>query len=176
MEKFKDNYYPAAARSVKLKWTTSICTILSIIIAFILVTGYNNGSVFYVFHINIFLSFIVLAIIIYHFLLSIKGYTVNDSEVTVVRIGWNKTLPLSEIEDVYIDSNAMSSFHNKDTYGLYGIFSYTGRFNKKTGKFNVYATNPASPVVIKTKKRNYILTPSKPDAFCNEIMSRVSSK
>ncbi|MDR2728250.1 MAG: PH domain-containing protein [Chitinispirillales bacterium] len=143
--------------------------------AFILVTSrYTyNGKVSYI---NIFVSFIFLVSLIYHFLISIKGYTVNDSELTVVRLGWNKTLPLLEIEDVYTDSNVMSGFYNSGTYGLYGVFSYTGRFNKKTGKFNVYATNPAFSVVIKTKKRNYVLTPSKPDVFCNEIMSKVSSK
>jgi hypothetical protein len=94
----------------------------------------------------------------------VKGYVLNGEEIVVKRLGWATRLPLDDLRSVAGDNEAMSS--SLRLFGNGGLLSYTGYFwNRKIGRYRVFATDPSRSVVLTYPKRKVVITPDDPQRF-----------
>ncbi|HEY0272615.1 MAG TPA: PH domain-containing protein, partial [Chitinophaga sp.] len=62
---------------------------------------------------------------------------------------------------------------NYRRFGIGGLFGYIGHYRSSSmGRYQMWATNRDSLVVIETGKRKYIVSPDQPVHFTNDINSR----
>lgn len=99
----------------------------------------------------------------------VYGYSVQDGQLKILRLGWSKDIPLSEIKSLEIKPNAMMGSLRK--WGIGGLFSYLGYFsNQILGDYKAYATHRKKTVVITTKQNDQIVvTPHNPEQFVQSL-------
>lgn len=94
----------------------------------------------------------------------VKGYVLTDEHIIVRRLGWATRLPLQGLASVEGDQEAM--LRSLKLFGIGGVMSYSGIFwNRKTGRYRAFATDPSRSVVLRYGKRKVVLTPDDPQRF-----------
>ena len=98
----------------------------------------------------------------------IQGYVVSRDGVVVLRPGKNLSFDLAELESVEIDPKAMRWTYKACNGGL---FSFGGKNcrNRRLGRYDAYATDPARSVVLRFPDRIVVMTPDDPHAFVEAI-------
>jgi hypothetical protein len=97
-------------------------------------------------------------------LFMVKGYVLTDEHIIVKRLGWETRLPLDGLASVEGDQEAM--LRSLRLFGVGGLLSYSGIFwNRKTGRYRAFATDPSRSVVLRYAKRKVVLTPHDPQRF-----------
>jgi hypothetical protein len=82
----------------------------------------------------------------------VKGYSISDTEVRIVRFGKAKVFPIFGIESVEINPKAMAASFR--LFGVSGFFCDIGFFmNNTLGKYHAYANNPKMSVVLSYGKK-----------------------
>lgn len=99
-------------------------------------------------------------------------YFVSDRAVIIQRPFGKIRIPLDTIIHTRPLSNAELGITMR-RFGSGGLFGYLGNFTSaRIGKYQMWATNRESLVVIETEKRKYIVSPDQPVSFTNDINSR----
>ena len=105
-----------------------------------------------------------LVLLVVAMLFIIKGYVINDQQLLVERPGWDYVIELGELQQVYVDPNAMA--RSLRLFGNGGLFCFAGLFQNKTlGRYRVFATNPRNAVVLKFPARTIVVSPDNPEKF-----------
>lgn len=111
-------------------------------------------------------TIILLALIVYAWLRSVRGYTLSESELTVLRAGPGRLhIPVADIVGVKADPD-LGTFFNVSFLSVGGVFGWAGRVRvRKPTDMNstdaiAYGTNPANTLLLELKNgRKVILTP-----------------
>lgn len=94
----------------------------------------------------------------------VKGYVLTDEHIVVRRLGWTTRLQLDGLSSVVGDQEAMN--RSLKLFGSGGVMSYTGIFwNRKTGRYRAFATDPSRSVVLSYPNRKVVITPDDPQRF-----------
>ncbi|HBQ59092.1 MAG TPA: hypothetical protein DD671_05560 [Balneolaceae bacterium] len=95
----------------------------------------------------------------------VYGYSLQDGQLRILRLGWSKDIEFSEIKSVELKPDAMMGSFRK--WGIGGFFSYLGYFsNRILGDYKAYATHRKRTVLITTTKNDQIVvTPDNPEEF-----------
>jgi len=99
----------------------------------------------------------------------VYGYSIQNGELRILRLGWSKDIKLSDISSVEFKPNAMMG--SLRTFGIGGLFGYVGFFkNRILNNYKAYATHRKKTVVILTKKHDQIVvTPDNPEEFVEAL-------
>jgi hypothetical protein len=102
-----------------------------------------------------------------------KGYAINDIELIIDRARKPITIPLREIQEVRTLEDGLLR-HSLRLLGTSGFYGYYGLFwNRKLGKFRVYATRLNRLVAVKAGNTLYALTPDNPEDFRKTLLALV---
>ena len=101
-----------------------------------------------------------------------RGFTVGDGRLRILRNGWlAHVVPLADVRSVSrLDPDALrGSFKILGTSGLFG---YYGIFKSATlGSFRLHATRGSDPVLVRTERRAYVLTPEPSEDFVQAVLA-----
>lgn len=150
-------------KNFKAPWDL-LLILLTAVVAFLLI-GVN-----YIFTSDsIFPLIMGLCIILFCALFGIYGYRIQDGKMRVVRLGWFKDFPISDIKSVEYHPNAMKG--SLRTWGIGGLFGYIGHFkNRLLSNYKAYATHRRKTVIINTKENEQIvITPDDPKEFVESL-------
>jgi hypothetical protein len=108
-------------------------------------------------------------IIIGSALFGVYGYSIQEGQLRILRLGWSKDLNINEIKSIEYKPNAMLGSFRK--WGIGGLFSYLGYFsNRILGSYKAYATHRKNTVLITTQDNHQIVvTPDDPLEFISMI-------
>lgn len=139
----------------------SLLMIMTSLVSLALITVAYFGGMFSVIFV---IGFIMLGAIF-----GVYGYSLQEKELRIIRLGWSKDIPYSEITDIEYSPDAMLGSLRK--FGIGGFFSYYGLFrNRVIGDYKAYATHRKNTVVITTKEgKKIVVTPSDPVRFAEEL-------
>lgn len=101
-------------------------------------------------------------------LLVVLGYEVRGRELRVRRLLWSTVIPLDGLASAELDPAAVKCAIR--VIGNAGLFSFTGLYqNARLGRFRLFATDPARPVVVRTRGRTVVVTPASPHALVEHL-------
>ena len=110
-------------------------------------------------------------LLLWSYALSVRGYAVEGDELQVRRLATVTRVPLAGITRAYPDPGICKG--SIRVVGNGGLFSYSGIFyNKKIGRFRLFATNFAHSVVLVMPQRVVVLTPDNPHALIEHLRQR----
>ena len=103
----------------------------------------------------------------------VYGYSIQNGKLRILRLGWSKDIPLSEIKSVEFKPNALMG--SLRIAGIGGVFGYIGHFkNRILGNYKAYATHRRKTVVIHTSRNEQIvITPDDPEQFVQVLQEEV---
>ena len=96
------------------------------------------------------------------------GYSVDEDQIKVLRLGWATRFDLADLEDVRVEPGAMMG--SIRTFGNGGLFGLIGRFhNGILGSYRAYATNTENTVVLDFGSQRIVVTPNDPHGFVEAV-------
>ena len=156
--------------SRQLKWVTALTTLLLLGIPLILLSrGPVEHSAVYSAA-----SLLPVAILVLTALFAVRGYTIEDSTLLIVRPGWNTRIPLVGLQSVDIKPDAMRG--SIRLFGNSGLFGFIGLYrNSALGRYRAFATNAANCVVLRFADRTLVVTPDRPQQFAALLRESTAS-
>lgn len=146
------------------KKLTIITGILVVLLGALLLTG--PGAL---------ISAIIWSIILGCAFFGVYGYSIQEGQLKILRLGWSTDIPLETITKAEVKPHAMMG--SIRTFGIGGLFGYIGYFkNSILGSYKAYATNSENAVLIHTKKKQIIVTPDDPISFTDSLRKAKESK
>jgi hypothetical protein len=113
-------------------------------------------------------TYIAVAILLGSMLLWIRGYSVQNGQVVVHGLGWNKAYPLSELVDT--EANPFVTSGSLRTFGNSGLFSTLGYFkNGALGNYLAFVTDSQNAVVLDFREKRVVVSPDDPEAFVRAV-------
>jgi hypothetical protein len=108
------------------------------------------------------------ALILGSLLFVVRSYRIEGGHLSIRRLFWTTTIPLLGIHELLIDPLAIKGALR--IFGNGGMFGFTGLYwNRKLGRFRLFATDPAKAVVMRLHGRTVVITPGEPEAFEKEM-------
>lgn len=106
----------------------------------------------------------------------VYGYSIQDGELQVVRLGWSKNIPLSSIRRV--ENKPITMMGSIRIFGIGGIFGYIGKFkNSILNNYTAYVTHRKKTVLVVTDNDEKILiSPDDPMEFINSLKSHIEKE
>ncbi len=150
----------------KAPWSTLLIGVTSAVT--VLLLSISLGMAFYGHGFISWVGLVPLAILAGSVPFTIRGYTVTSDAILVHRLWWGTRLPLSGLESVRFEPEAMRG--SIRTFGNGGLFSFTGFFrNKALGAYRAFVTNQHQTVVLHYPGRTIVVSPSSPEEFVHDI-------
>jgi hypothetical protein len=142
-------------------WDMLLILMTSGIMALLIGLGYALGS-FIVIVVN--WSIIILCIAF-----GVYGYSIQDGQLQIVRLGWSKNIRLRDIRRV--ENKPIAMMGSIRLFGIGGVFGYIGNFKNSTlNHYKAYVTHREKTVLIVTKDDQQILiSPDTPEEFISSI-------
>lgn len=146
--------------SRSLKMTTSVgATLLVVLIVLAVLLGAHMGAVA-----RIALIGVSLVVLLGSAALLVRGYTLTQDEILVRRLGWVTKLPLTNLQAVEGNADAMRG--SLRLLGIVGLFSFVGwHWNKPLRLYLALATDPSRAVILRYPRRTIVITPHDPQQF-----------
>lgn len=112
-----------------------------------------------------------LAMLIVPMPFMVRGYGILGDQLQIKRFGWVSEVPLTELESVQVEPDAMrQSFR---IFGVGGAYSYSGRFRNGTlGRYRAFVTDNARTVVLRFPTDTVVVSPDRPEEFAATLQSR----
>ncbi len=111
---------------------------------------------------------ILLAIAMGCALFTIRGYLVSGETLWVRRLLWSTRVSLRGLRSARFDPEATRG--SVRFWGNGGFFSFSGWYwNKRLGRYRLYATDPKRSVVLEWSERRAVITPDDPEAFIRQV-------
>ncbi len=148
-------------------WSVQVIVITLLTIAVligIIISFYSRGTT-NVSLLKYVLTFVILLIIIIPAAYTPIRLSINDEKIVLKRFIGNIEINLKDVHSVTIFSNKEIS-NSIRTFGSGGLFGYLGQFNNNLiGNYTMYATETQNLIYIKTSKKKYVFSCSKPHEF-----------
>jgi hypothetical protein len=104
-------------------------------------------------------------------LFMVRGYTLDDGQLIIHRLGWSSRLDLASLASAVSDPAAMAG--SLRIAGNGGLFAFCGWFwSKKLGKYRAFGTDPHRSVILRFTDRVVVVTPDAPERLVEEITKR----
>jgi hypothetical protein len=133
-----------------------------------ILTGPRNLSIWW-------LSMVVLPLLIACAALPfvVRGYTLENDRIVIKRLGWSSILPLAGLRSI---SSDVQQLHGSiRIFGNGGLLSFSGWFwNRRLGRYRMFATDPARAVILTYPDRRIVLTPHDPHGFVLRVRKLLS--
>lgn len=105
----------------------------------------------------------------------VRGYSIENNQLNIHRLGWTTTVSLAGLQKVEINREAMKGSWR--LLGIGGLFGYIGTFrNDLLGNYRAYATNKHNCVIIEFENRTILVTPGAPEDFVEAIQKISESR
>jgi hypothetical protein len=109
-------------------------------------------------------SLVMLAILLVAAAFAIRGYSLSDDKLLILRMGWATQYDLVRLSKVEISPGA--TLGSVRTMGIGGLFGFVGHYhNAILGSYKAYATNDLNTVVLGFGDETIVVTPDDPAAF-----------
>ncbi|MFS1523583.1 PH domain-containing protein [Microbulbifer sp. 2304DJ12-6] len=109
-----------------------------------------------------------LAILLFCALFAIRGYTLRDNTLLILRPGWKTAIPLDGLTEAQASPSAMQG--SVRIFGNGGLFGYIGLFQNKTlGRYRAFATNHDTAVVLRFRTKTLVITPDRPEQMAEVL-------
>ena len=109
-------------------------------------------------------AMILPALLVGSLLFMVTGYAVEGTELYVRRLLWSTRISLQGLNRIWIEPAVCKG--SIRVFGNGGLFSFTGLFyNKRLGRFRLFATDISRSVVLVLPARVVVITPAEPKAF-----------
>jgi len=103
---------------------------------------------------------------------AVRGYGLTAHEIRILRPGWTTALPLSGLESITADPQAMRG--SIRTFGNGGLFSISGWYrNERLGRYRAFGTDPSRAVVLRYAQHTVVVTPREPGRFVAAVRGLV---
>lgn len=101
-------------------------------------------------------------------LFTIRGYLVAGETLWVRRLFWSTRVSLRGLRSARFDPEATRA--SIRLWGNGGFFSFSGWYwNKRLGRYRLYATDPKRAVILDWGERRAVVTPDAPEAFIHRV-------
>lgn len=101
-------------------------------------------------------------------LFTIRGYAVTSDAILVRRLLWTTRLPLTGLQSVQFQPDAMHG--SIRAFGNGGLFSFTGFFSSRAlGGYRAYVTDVHRTVVLRFASSTVVVSPSAPEEFVRDV-------
>jgi Bacterial PH domain len=105
----------------------------------------------------------------------VRGYALTESAILVLRPGWTTELPLTGLQSVTGNEEVLRG--SIRLFGNGGLFVVTGLFwNRRLGRFRVFATDPSRAVILTYPTRKVVVTPHDPQQFILRVRTLLATK
>ena len=113
-------------------------------------------------------SLVMLAILLVAAAFAIRGYSLSDDKLLILRMGWATQYDLVRLSKVEISPGA--TLGSVRTMGIGGLFGFVGHYhNAILGSYKAYATNDLNTVVLGFGDETIVVTPDDPAAFVEAV-------
>ncbi len=121
-----------------------------------------------------FISISVTTAILFSYLLSPRSIDLSDARLTINRAIYSIEIPLVDISSVRrIRPEELKGVIK--TMGSDGLFARIGHFHSPSlGNFKMYSKDSSCAVLIEADER-YVISPSNPDEFVRDILSKIKN-
>jgi hypothetical protein len=101
--------------------------------------------------------------------LGVYGYSIQDGELQIVRLGWSKNIPVSSIRRV--ENKPIAMMGSIRTFGIGDVFGYIGKFkNSILNNYTAYVTHRKKTVLIVTDDdQKVLISPDDPNEFIDSL-------
>lgn len=108
-----------------------------------------------------YVMFVALPILLTCYFFSVSGYSLQDDELVVHRVGWATRFPLADVTEITVNPHAtMGSIR---IFGIGGLFGFIGRFrNSVVGDYRAYMTDQKLALVVGLGAHTIVITPDDP--------------
>lgn len=161
-------YFPAAPWPTSLKLVSALGTVAILAASY---AAYRAAPIAPGFTRNfgIGVALIPMTILAGAVIFLVKGYTVNVGELAVERLLSVTPVSLNGLRRVWSEPRACGG--SLRIFGNGGLFAFTGWFyNKKLGRFRLFATDFSRAVVLQFPHRVVVVTPADPQAFITYLL------
>jgi len=125
--------------------------------------------------INVLLAAGIAIMLLLFFVFMPIGYRLDDVNLTVLRWGPKRRIPVAQIESVgQIDASMLR--HSIRVMGCGGFGGYYGLFSNKTlGRYRAYITRNDNLVLVRLKEgRPVVLSPKEPELFVKAVDTAIN--
>lgn len=101
---------------------------------------------------------------------AVRGYSVTDSQLLVLRLGWATKFDLAKLSSIEFSPGA--TLGSIRTLGIGGLFGFVGHFhNGILGAYRAYATNEENTVVLDFHGEKIVITPDSPSELIAAVVA-----
>lgn len=120
-----------------------------------------------------YVMFGALPILLTCYFFSVSGYSLQDDQLVVHRVGWATRFPLASVTEITVNPHAtMGSIR---ILGIGGLFGFVGRFrNSVVGDYRAYITDQKLALVVGMGEETIIITPDDPTEMKAAIEDELS--
>jgi hypothetical protein len=105
---------------------------------------------------------------------TVRGYELGGGSLSIQRGFWRTRVSLAGLLSASTDAQALRS--SLRLFGNGGLFSFSGLFwNRRLGRFRIFATDPARAVVLRFEHRTIVVTPDRPGDFVAAVRDAVTA-
>jgi len=109
-------------------------------------------------------SWIIGGVLIVSAALAVQGYSIQDGNLLIHRLGWATRYDLSSL--VRVEVNPGATIGSIRTWGVGGLLGFVGYFrNALLGSYRAYATNQENSVILEFSETKVVVTPETPEEF-----------
>lgn len=161
MRKFQAAAWPTVLKVVSIIATVLICGVTVGAIRAIPPYGFAHRF-------GIGVACVPPLIIVGSLLFVVRSYAIQGGHLAIRRLLWTTVIPILGIHDAGIDPAAIKG--SLRIFGNGGLFGLTGLYwNKRLGRFRLFATDPKKAVVLRLHDRIVVISPEEPEAFLREL-------
>lgn len=153
-------------------WPTSLKVVS--VLGSLLIAGVTIGAIRvippfgFAYQFGIGVACIPPALILGSLLFVVQSYSVVGGHLSIQRLLWTTTIPILGIQDARLDPTAIKGALR--IFGNGGLFAMSGLYwNKRLGRFRLFATDPKKAVVLHLHQKTVVITPEDPHAFIQEL-------
>ena len=101
----------------------------------------------------------------------VRGYEVKVTDLYIERLFTSTRIPLAGLSRVWLEPKVCKG--SLRVFGNGGLFSFTGLYyNKKLGRYRLFATDFSHAVVLVLPQRVVVVTPANPQTFIDHLKHR----
>lgn len=142
-------------------WSNKLKGLTAVFVAILAIAAYTAKG---------WASLVMLAILLGAAAFAIRGYSVSDGKLLILRMGWATRYDLAGLSRVEISPGA--TLGSVRTMGIGGLFGFVGHYhNAILGSYKAYATNELNTVVLGFDDETIVVTPDDPVAFVEAVQA-----
>ena len=140
-------------------WSSKLKGLTAAIVAILAVAAYAAKG---------WASMVMLGIVLIAAAFAIRGYSVVEGRLLILRLGWATKYDLARLSRVEISPGA--TMGSVRTMGIGGLFGFVGHYhNAILGSYKAYATNEFNTAVMVFGTETIVVTPDDPQEFVEAV-------